>query len=521
MGLKQISQIFSINSILVFISYFLTARAGLALEPVGGFATLVWPPTGIALASVLIFGRSVLPSIFLAAFLVNFSVGAHFLLALAMGFGNMLESLVASLLLQKIIDFRNSLDRLKDALGLIIYAALLSTLVSATIGTGSLYLAGVVKDANFQSAWLAWWIGDVLGDLVVAPLILVWSANFRLKLSFRKTVELLIIAVYLLFSAFIVFTNISGIDTRSAPITYLVFPPLIWLSLRFGQTEVVFFNFLLSIFAIVCTFLGLGPFVINSLSNSLLYLQTFMALITSTTLIIAAITTEKNNLASRKDEFISLASHELKTPLTAISGYNQLLIGKIGKKNKQLYNYLTSSNLQISKLTHLINNLLDLSRIHSNRLEIIKEYFLLDQLISEIVSNFKAVNRSHEIILKGDFKQKIYADKNALGMVLLNLINNSVKYSPKSKKIIIAAKSSRDGITLSVQDFGIGIDKKYQDKIFDRFYRITSEDTKHTSGLGLGLYLSANIIKEHNGKIWFKSHPKKSTTFFISLPHRI
>src|SRR5215470_10750672 len=165
--------------------YFVTAKLGLSLDAVSGFAAAVWPPTGVALAALVLHGYRLWPGIALGAFLINLSVGAPVLVAGGMALGNTLEALLGAVLLERVVGLRPSLERLQDVLGLIVLAAGLSTLVSATIGVTSGWLGGIIPTAMYGTAWLTWCLGDALGALVVAPLLFVWSRRGRSALTRR------------------------------------------------------------------------------------------------------------------------------------------------------------------------------------------------------------------------------------------------------------------------------------------------------------------------------------------------
>jgi len=224
--------LFAFKFLGLFLLYFVTAKAGLKLNAVNGFATLVWPPSGIALAALLIFGYRFWPAIALGAFLVNFTSGASFLVAIGITIGNTLESLIGVYLLRQ-IGFHYSLEHLKDVLGLVGFGALLSTLISATVGVSSLFLSHTIPYESFFSTWSAWWIGDMLGILLVASFLLAWSGNFLPKLSLKKVAELLVIISLLLITSAIVFSDFFKAGPEYHPFTYIIFPPLIWIALRF------------------------------------------------------------------------------------------------------------------------------------------------------------------------------------------------------------------------------------------------------------------------------------------------
>ena len=271
--------------------YVATAKVGLSLDAVHGFAAAVWPPTGIALVALVLYGTRLWPSIAVGAFLVNWSAGAPVLVACGMALGNTLEALVGTVLLTRVVGFRPSLDRLQDVLGLIVLAAGLSTLVSATCGVTSGWLGGVIPAAAYGKAWRTWWLGDALGALVVAPLLFVWSGHGRGALSRRGLPEALMLLVAVGALSFAVFGNI--LDPTLFNFPYLVFPPLIWAALRLGPQGAITATALVSASAIWGTVQGFGPFAGPTLQESLFLLQAFMSVVTGTILVLAAVTAER------------------------------------------------------------------------------------------------------------------------------------------------------------------------------------------------------------------------------------
>src|SRR5262245_38508232 len=171
--------------------YVSAARFGLSLDAVSGFAAAVWPPTGIALVALTLFGYRLWPGITVGAFLVNVSAGAPLPVAAGMAIGNTLEAVVGTYLLQHVVGFQPALVRLRDVFGLVILAAGLSTLVSATLGVTSGWLGGVIPAASYGQAWWTWWLGDLMGDLVVAPLLWIWRVPPRIHLALRQLAEAL------------------------------------------------------------------------------------------------------------------------------------------------------------------------------------------------------------------------------------------------------------------------------------------------------------------------------------------
>jgi signal transduction histidine kinase len=217
----------------------------------------------------------------------------------------------------------------------------------------------------------------------------------------------------------------------------------------------------------------------------------------------------------KKDDFIGIASHELRTPLTSIKAYLQVLDEIETKQPNKKYVEKTIEN--VNKLLQLILDLLDVSKIQSGQLELDISEFDIDTLIDETISSYQIVSPNHEIIRGGmRIDQTISGDRQRIEQVFINLLSNAVKYSPGAHKIIVHTSKTGSELIISVTDFGIGIPKEEQAKVFERFYR-RKDLSNHISGFGLGLYICQDIIKRHQGKIWIESEGK-GAAFYFSLP---
>ncbi|MBC7398815.1 MAG: PAS domain-containing protein [Mucilaginibacter sp.] len=229
--------------------------------------------------------------------------------------------------------------------------------------------------------------------------------------------------------------------------------------------------------------------------------------------------TEQKEGELRKNDFIAMVSHELKTPLTSLNGYIQLLQVK-AKKNEDTYasGALIKVNQQVKKMTGMINGFLNVSQIEEGKISLNKSDFLLNDLVRETVENFKFISASHEITYQQNEPLYIYADYDRIEQVILNLLSNAVKYSPKGMHIVIECQFNNGMTQVSVKDEGMGIKSADVSKIFERFYRVDSNHTKAIAGFGIGLYLCAEIIRLHDGKIWVESESGKGSTFYFNLP---
>lgn len=221
----------------------------------------------------------------------------------------------------------------------------------------------------------------------------------------------------------------------------------------------------------------------------------------------------------RKDEFIGMASHELKTPLTSLKGFLHLLQGHLRKQqDEKALVYTNRLNHQVTRLTKLVADLLDISRMQKGQLEYRMEPFDLDALVEEIVETVQEGVASHQIRVEGQTRAFVYGDQDRVGQVLMNLLTNALRYSPKADTIIVRLSSDQESACISVQDFGFGIAREHQQKIFERYYQIGEEGQPPFAGLGIGLYLSSEIIKRHRGTIWVESSKGKGATFSFRLP---
>ncbi|NVM66114.1 PAS domain S-box-containing protein [Mucilaginibacter sp. SG538B] len=224
--------------------------------------------------------------------------------------------------------------------------------------------------------------------------------------------------------------------------------------------------------------------------------------------------TEVKELSQKKDEFIALASHELKTPLTSMSGFLQLLERKVIDVNRP---FVAKAITQLKKLNALINDLFDISKIQSGKLQFYFEEFDFTGLIKENLEAIREAYTSHEIYFDESGEMILEGDKMRLDQVLTNLVTNAIKYSPESDRIEVSAKRSETEIQVSVKDYGMGINEENISHIFSQFYR-AKDVNRSITGLGLGLYITKEIIERHGGRIWVESEPRMGSTFFFVLP---
>ena len=229
---------------------------------------------------------------------------------------------------------------------------------------------------------------------------------------------------------------------------------------------------------------------------------------------------ESEQIQQQKDDFLGIASHELKTPITVIKSYSQILEGLL-KENGNLTEAAMATKMtqQADKINNLIVDLLDTTKINAGQLQFNDADFDFNEMVNEVLEDMKSTTQFHEIVVECGASCTVHSDKERIAQVVDNFITNAAKYSKKGNKIIVRTGLKDHQIVLSVQDFGIGISKDKKDKVFEQFYRVTAKGEPNTyPGIGLGLFISSEIIKREHGKIWVESEKGKGSVFSFSLP---
>lgn len=229
--------------------------------------------------------------------------------------------------------------------------------------------------------------------------------------------------------------------------------------------------------------------------------------------------TEQKSDELRKNDFIGMVSHELKTPLTSLTALIQIMQGKASKNGDTFAsNALERSNTQVKKMSAMINGFLNVSRLESGKIELHLQHFAINELINEMISEAELTMPTHNLTFKDCPVVVVHADRDKIGSVISNLLSNAVKYSPRGDLIEVTCNVEGDNVKLSVKDYGMGIRPDEIDHIFERYYRVQSNHRQHISGFGIGLYLSAEIVERHGGVIGVDSETGKGSTFWFTLP---
>src|SRR5262249_34508285 len=299
--------------------YFVAGKLGLRLAFAHPSATPVWPPTGIALAALLILGYRVWPGILLGAFLVNLTTAGSVATSIVIGVGNTLEGLVGAYLVSRFAGGRNAFAQAQDVFKFAVLAGMLSTAISPTFGVTSLSLGGFISQANYGSTWLTGWLGDAVGDLVVAPLLLLWIANPRVRWNPARTLEAVVLLQYLFLVGLVVFGGLFPFQSKNYPLEFLCIPFLMWAAFRFGPREAAIAILVLSAVGITGTLRGFGPFVRETRNESLLLLQAFMGVVAVMTMAFAVLF-EQRQRAQEQARHLAVTD-----PLTGLANYRKLI----------------------------------------------------------------------------------------------------------------------------------------------------------------------------------------------------
>jgi signal transduction histidine kinase len=306
------------------IVYRLAASLGLGMAYVQANTSPVWPPTGIALAALLLFGIKLWPGVVLGVLLGSLFTGAPFPLAMGMSIGNTLEAVVCAYLLKRFFDFHNPLTRIRDVIGLVA-VSFFAAMISATFGAFTLTLVEPAVWNNIVPIWTTWWIGDLLGALVVAPLLLTWLTPPWKRPTTRKLIEGTLLLFVLAGLTWFVFSNNPPSGILHLALLYVVFPIMIWVSLRFGTRGAASGVFLVSGIAIWGSIHELGPFSHQAINDSLVLLQTFTGVVSLTSLILAATTAERLQA--------NAALHQKVEDLASMNKASETFLGTFNQEN--------------------------------------------------------------------------------------------------------------------------------------------------------------------------------------------
>ncbi len=512
----------------VAVLYWLTARLGLNFALVHGQVTPIWPPTGIALVAILVVGRRVWPAIALAAFAVNLPIGPSPLGAALIAAGNTLAPLVSAQLLSW-AGFRLELDRLRDAMAITLLAALGGMSISATVGSSVLLFSGSIVPSSFWPTWAVWWAGDAMGVLLVAPFLLSLLPRPSLPaLTWRRAAELAGLLVATAIVTDLLFQNPLQLE-------YLVFPLIMVAAWRFRLRGAAPAALIASGVAVWSAVHGTGPFATETLVQKMVTLQVFNVCVALASFVLASFvdTRERAQEITRryvtaqaaneaKSNFLNMAAHELRTPITVLTGYLSMLSeGSLGRTPEKWAKPLAILIAKTRELDKLVTDLLQASRLEADIPPQRLTQVDLRTVAAEAVERARpragllgaAISldlAAHPVLAEADPEQ--------IGRILDNLINNGLTYTARSPRLSVAVSSDQERALMRVADNGVGVPVDQHERIFERFHRTNDPAFVNVPGTGLGLYISRQLAAGHGGSLMIEGSEDVGTVFVLAVP---
>ena len=629
--------------------YFGAAKFGFLMAYTARQVSVIWPPTGIALAAILLFGYRAWPGIALGAFLANITSQEPILVACGIALGNTLEAVAGAWLLRRFAGFDIRFGRVKDVLNFLVFAVILGTAISATIGVTSLCLGGVQPWSLYRRLWGLWWVGDATGALALAPFLLVWGGRPFIKRRPGAIAEALALVGGLLIFALAIFSDRPLLSINGHAFTYPVFLFVLWGAIRFGQAGTTVVTLLISGIAIWATIHGAGPFAGGAVETSLTMLQTFIAVLAAMGLFLGAAVSERRAMEKaralmaavvessadaiislnldgvitswndgaarlfgyeageiigrsmaplvppercgeeervrarirqgeliehyetvrlakdgrridvsltvsavrddagnivgaskvarditesrqakraleetdrRKDEFLSMLSHELRNPLAAVAG--ALAVARGADADGRRARAFSIMDNQLRQIVRLVDDLVDVSRISHGKIELHKARFMLAEAVNLARETVQPLIDEHRHHLSVDLAEEVLwldADVTRIAQILINLLVNAAKYTPPGGRISLAAKAENGHAVIRVRDSGVGIRADLLPQIFELFKQAETSEGRAQGGLGVGLTVAKALAEMHGGAIAaYSEGAGKGSEFTVRLP---
>ncbi len=521
--------------------YFALAKGGLALASIHPSATPIWPPTGVALAAVLLWGYRTWPAIFAAAVIVNATTAGSVATAIAIATGNSLEAVVGAYLINRWSSGCNTFSTPNSVAKFALICFVIATPISASIGLTSLATAGYIERTNFANAWVTWWLGDVTGALVIAPVIVLWASSHYHAFNrneFLETVGVLATAAAV---GLIAFSPLIEQTPSRDPLGFLAILPMLWAALRRGPRDTATVALVLAGITIWGTLTGGGPFTTADLNVSFLLVLMFLISITVPSLLLSADVdvrkkaeeslrraqidlerkvaerTQELELANAaKSRFLAMASHDLRQPLHALG----LFVAQLRTPLKSGERTKTIERVDATRkeMDEMFNSLLDISRLDAGILTPKITEFPIARLLQKIETRFDQATREKGLRLRVRRSDAwVRSDAMLLERILLNLVSNAVRYTLRGG-IIVGCRRRGEMLRIEVWDSGPGIPEDQKQNIFSEFFQLPAPERNRYGGLGLGLAIVDRLRLLLNHQIDLASTVGRGSRFAILVP---
>jgi signal transduction histidine kinase len=521
--------------------YFALAKGGLALASIHPSATPIWPPTGVALAAVLVWGYRTWPAIFTAAVIANATTAGSVATAIAIATGNSLEAVVGAYLINRWSSGCNTFSTPNSVAKFALICFVIATPISASIGLTSLAAAGYIERTNFANAWVTWWLGDVTGALVIAPVIVLWASSHYHAFNRNEFLETIGVLATAAAVGLIAFSPLIEQTPSRDPLGFLVILPMLWAALRRGPRDTATVALVLAGITIWGTLTGGGPFTTADLNVSFLLVLMFLISITVPSLLLSADvevrkkaekslrraqielerkvaerTRELELANAAKSRFLAMASHDLRQPLHALGLFVAQL--RTPLKSRERTKTIERVDATRKEMVEMFNSLLDISRLDAGILRPKITEFPVARLLQEIETRFDQATREKGLRLRVRRSDAwVRSDAMLLERILLNLVSNAVRYTLRGG-IIVGCRRRGEMLRIEVWDSGPGIPEDQKQNIFGEFFQLTVPERSRYGGLGLGLAIVDKLRLLLNHQIDLASTVGRGSRFAILVP---
>lgn len=493
--------------------YVFTGRMGFMFTFSPGNIMPFWPPAGLAIAMVFLFGQRLTPGVWIGSFLLDlwffqgsnvpFFTGA--MMAALIATGSTLQAALGAVIVRS---FRSQLNNTRSIASLVALTPVLC-LIASIVGVCALWLGGSLPTSKIFSSFLTWLSGDTLGVWIFCPPLLLFI-NRPPAFSMPKLLYFVLYAVVLLGVLDLLFLNSYPV---SYPVAWMLYAMNVWTAFAFGRHGAMFCNLLIACMAAWGTSLGLGVFSSFGAEKSLYILQSYIATLSISSLWLSSLLYEREKAYAQlvqanqaKSEFMARMSHELRTPLNAIIGFSRHLEKRSEEDTEQLL-MLQRVNANGMHLLNLVNDILDISRIEAQQITLQMEAVAPSELMQQVLQDIQVLADQKNICLSDeiiDAEGLWLADREKLKQIMINLLSNALKFTPQNGRVSVSLQRHQTFLSLAITDSGLGIPADKQHIIFEAFQQVANTSTEAHAGTGLGLSISRSLAVEMDLSLFLK-----------------